>query len=237
MPALGVERRLGRVDVLGLAVVEDPPAEGDDPAHCVENGKHQAMAEQVVEAAALAAPEQAGLQQQVLVGETELVQMPKQAIPVFYGITETELAADRLGQGAALDVLAGRLTCVGCQVAVIVAGCLQADVLQSLLFFLALAPGFVIRFGNGDAGAFGQKPDRLRIRALLDVHDEMDDVAAFVTAETVVDLLGRRHGKRRRLLTMERTEAEIVAAAFPVQVDVLLNDRHELVARLDFLDD
>jgi len=36
---------------------------------------------------------------------------------------------------------------------------------------------------------------------------------------------------------MERTETEIVAAAFPVQVDVLLNDRHELVARLDFLDD
>jgi len=59
LAALREHRRLGRIEVLGLAAVEHAPAEADDaPAHVVD-GEHDAIAEAVVALVAVAANHQA----------------------------------------------------------------------------------------------------------------------------------------------------------------------------------
>ena len=52
--AFGIERRLGRVDVLGaglFAGLEGACGEGDDPAALVGDGEHHTLAESVVDRA------------------------------------------------------------------------------------------------------------------------------------------------------------------------------------------
>ena len=48
---LGVQRTFRRIEVLGLALADDAPPEGDDPALPVEDGEHDAVAEAVIKAA------------------------------------------------------------------------------------------------------------------------------------------------------------------------------------------
>ena len=50
-PALGVDRRLRRVHILGLGLVQHPAAEGHHVAPGVDHRQHQPVAELVVEAA------------------------------------------------------------------------------------------------------------------------------------------------------------------------------------------
>jgi hypothetical protein len=115
-------------------------------------------------------------------------------------------------------------------------GCFQADCLKIFIQLVALPPGFVIRFWNLDIGPFCQKPDRLRITALFDIHDETNDIATFMAAKTKIDLLDRRDAERWRIFFVERTKAEKIAAAFPVKADILLDDRNEFIAGFDFFD-
>jgi hypothetical protein len=55
------ERRLRRVQVFRLALVDDAAAEGDDLALGVDDRDHQAVAETVVAAAGLVLDDQAGI--------------------------------------------------------------------------------------------------------------------------------------------------------------------------------
>ena len=48
--------------------------------------------------------------------------------------------------------------------------------------------------------------------AVLQLHQKLDAAATGTAGEAVVDLLGRRYGQRRRLVVMERTEADVFLA-------------------------
>ena len=65
---------------------------------------------------------------------------------------------------------------------------------------------------QGHIGALGEKLDGLGKAEALDVHDEIDDVAALFAAEAVVDLLVRRDGEGGRFFIVEGAQAEEVAA-------------------------
>jgi hypothetical protein len=52
--------------------------------------------------------------------------------------------------------------------------------------------------------------------------EELEDVAARVATEAVEEALVGRHGERRSLLRMERTQP-LVAGSGPLQRDVLLH--------------
>ena len=109
--------------------------------------------------------------------------------------------------------------------------------MQTFVQFAALAVGFVVRLRQLDAGPFGQQLDRLGIGAFFDIHDEMDDIAALVAAKAVIDLLGRRNAERRRIFSVKRTQAKKIAAAAFVQTDILLDNRNQFAAGLDFFND
>ena len=73
-----VDHRLGAVDVLGLGVVQHAPAEGNDgPAH-INDGHHDAVAEDVIEVALGAALDEAG-GFQLLLTEAAALEVVQQA--------------------------------------------------------------------------------------------------------------------------------------------------------------
>ena len=86
--ALVEERGVGRVEIFGLAVAEDAPAEGDDPAARVADRDHQAAAEAVVAVAAFFGLDQhAGLDELVL---AELVERALERGAAVGGEAEAE---------------------------------------------------------------------------------------------------------------------------------------------------
>ena len=60
------------------------------------------------------------------------------------------------------------------------------------------------------------------------LHDEVDGVAALAAAEALEDALGGGDGERGGLLVMERTQSQVVDAAFL--------QRHELLHHIRYLD-
>ena len=67
--------------------------------------------------------------------------------------------------------------------------------------------------GHGHVGPPREEGHRVLKPQVFDLHDEIDDAAALAAAETMIDLLVRRHGKGGGLLTVERTQAEQVRPA------------------------
>ena len=66
--------------------------------------------------------------------------------------------------------------------------------------------------------------------------DEVDDIAFFVTAETVEGPPGGAHGKRRGLLFMEGAQPdEVCTGAF--ELDILAHDLHDVRALSHLCDD
>ena len=96
---LFVHHRLGAVDVLGFGVVQHTAAEGDDgPAH-IDDGHHDAVAEDVVEIALGAALDEAGVFQ-LFLGEAEAAQVMQQAGEILGRVAQTEAADGGVGQAA-----------------------------------------------------------------------------------------------------------------------------------------
>ena len=123
-----------------------------------------------------------------------------------------ELAAD-LGLGAVqlLDVeLGGGLVRLDQPDALAAAG--WAGVVAALLV------------PQGDAGLGGQPLDRLREGEVVDLHDEVEGVAALLAAEAVEQALARADLEGRGLLVVEGAEALEVAAARVAQLEVLGDD-------------
>src|SRR4029079_16759595 len=94
---------------------------------------------------------------------------------------------------------------------------------------LALTRG---RVAQRDAGAPGQVLDRAGEVDLLDVLDERDGVARPLAAEAVEEALLTVDGERRRLLAMERAEAD-PATPHLAQLQVAGDDGDEVGGGLD----
>jgi hypothetical protein len=70
---------------------------------------------------------------------------------------------------------------------------LATEIHKTLL--LAVRGAVALVLGNLQPRALGEKPHRVGIAEIFDLHDEVDHTAALVAAEAVVDLLVRRDGE------------------------------------------
>src|SRR6185369_10141001 len=91
--ALVEERRVGGVQILGLALAEDPAAERDHPAAGVADGEHEAAAEAVVAVALVRFDQHAGLDELVL---AELFERALEGCAAVGGEAEAEALDHRL---------------------------------------------------------------------------------------------------------------------------------------------
>src|SRR5262249_4764793 len=89
--------------------------------------------------------------------------------------------------------------------------------------------------GHRQPEALRDGADGLRERERLRLHHEAEDVAVLAAAETVVEAALLAHRERRRLLGVERTEADDRAAALAERHDVP-DDLGEAGALADVLD-
>ena len=86
------------------------------------------------------------------------------------------------------------------------------------------------------ADLVGDDLDRFRKADALDLHDEVEDRSAFVTAETVEDLFGRTDGERRRLFLVKRATRHPVCALF-LELHVILNDADDVSLSFEIVDE
>jgi hypothetical protein len=90
---------------------------------------------------------------------------------------------------------------------------------RALLIFFALFGGAFARSRNRDATFFGDSAHGFGERGFFQLHHELEDVAAFAAAETVVDLLGGVNRERGSFFLMERAKTgEILARLFEAHV-------------------
>jgi hypothetical protein len=194
-PALRVDRRFGRVQVLGhLAFVERPASERDDRARVADNRDHESVPEPIDEAPAVALDHQPALdlprQRDLLVGESAPQRLPsgRRRVAVPEGL-------DRLGrQPSRLEFATGPGPGRADQLFPVEAG----RVLVQLDERLALSrrrPFLRSAFGlrQLDAGPRRQVTDGFRKRHLLLPFDERHHVAADTAPEALEEPLVAVH--------------------------------------------
>ena len=83
---------------------------------------------------------------------------------------------------------------------------------EQLFAVLALLACFLVNAGLNDLYVVfaGQPSDGLWVGHVVDLHEEIDGVAALVAAKAMTDALGWRDDKRRGLLLVERTQSLVV---------------------------
>ena len=75
--------------------------------------------------------------------------------------------------------------------------------------FLLAVPGLVLLvLGNFQTHPFGKGTDGVGITESFDLHLEIDDTAALMAAEAVIDTLVGSNGERSRLFSVEGAQAE-----------------------------
>ena len=233
---LGVERRVGRVEILGVDVEERPSAEADDLPGQPGDGEDDPAAEAVVVVPRLLArQDQAGLFQQL--GRNPFgLEVGGQAVPGVGRVADLEVGDDILGHAALLEVFLGLapLRARGQALAEEGQGRLvQLDDLLLQLESLGAQPPLV---GDGDVVALGQGSQGLGKGQVLLLHDQGEDVAADPAAEAVVELLVGIHGERGGLLAVERAQSDMLATAGP-QGRVLRGDLDDVGGLADLFDD
>ncbi len=103
------------------------------------------------------------------------------------------------------------------------------------LLRVAAGTGVAVLVAERDAVLGGQPFDGLDEGQALDLHEELVDVAGRVAAEAAIEALHRSYVERRRLLVVERAQADAVAAGI-AERDVLLDDLVDAGAFADKLD-
>ena len=83
-----------------------------------------------------------------------------------------------------------------------------------------------------DAGALGERPERLRESDAVALHDEAEDVAAQPASEAVPAVTPGGDDERRCLLAVERTQS-LVGRARLLQADGLADDLDDRQLVLD----
>ena len=191
-----------------VPVVHDPAAEADDIAPDVDDRKHQPVPEPVKEIAVFSGDRhQAGVPK-LLVRITLAPHGVHQVGPAVRGVADTETGQHIFGHSPGGSIL----KCLGphrsVQLTVEKPGRFLVQCPKPLL--LAVAGLVLLVLRDLHSRPLGQRPDGIGIRKALDLHLEIDDAAALVAAEAIVDSLVRGYGKRRGLLPMEGAQTEKV---------------------------
>ena len=97
LAAFGEERRFGRVQVLGLAPVDDAAAEADDAPAAVVDRKHHAVAKTIVSLAAVRADHETGFDQHLVV---VIRKHGGERLPIVGRVADAKPCGDFAGEAA-----------------------------------------------------------------------------------------------------------------------------------------
>ena len=235
--ALVEQRRLGRVEVLRLARAHDAPAEGDDAAAPVVDGKHHAAAEAIVglAVAVVGLDGEPGLDD--LVDRHVLaLEVRQQAVARIRREAQAEIVDGRVLEAAAAQIVQALPADRQAQLLLEPARGLFDDLLQRRDALGALA---LDRRGarHRQVDLARQLLDRLGKRQALGLHDEAHGIALLVAAEAVEEALLVVDREGRRLLVVERAEAGVLRARPAFQRDLAADDLGQAEARAQFVEE
>ena len=226
LAALVKQRRLRRVEVLGLALVQHASTETDQPAAMVVDWKHHPITEAVVEAAAVFLHQQAGPQQCF----TNTVIRPhslQQRIPTVWRETQTKIGSDFARESAALQVINGLLGLGMLAQHAPVEEVGQAETVEQRgadVRLVVRSKGCALR--HLDPGALRQVAHRLGETHVLIIHEKANGAAMHAAAKAMEKLLVLADGERGGFFLVEGAIGLVVLAG--------LFERH---ARVDHVHD
>ena len=205
-PSLTKERGLRRIDVLGgvLGGRKNPPAEGDDLAVVVADGKDEPLAKAVAQGTVASSGEKpAGAE--FLVSISGLASVAEEGFPAVQGVAQLPRAG-----GVSIDLtgfeVVSRSSARGGpeQVLLKVGGgeAVEVEQLVPKVAALIVTRGRLF-LDQGDPGPLGQSADRGGEVDPLVFHDKFEDAPAGPAAEAVVGLLLGADVKGRGLLAVE----------------------------------
>ena len=207
-PPLAVCKGLGGVHILGLGLVQHPAAEADHVAPDVDDRQDQPVAELVVKMSVLSADGQARTDQLVL-AVSLLGHGGQQGVPAVGGRPHAEAHSDLPMNTPPFQICPDRLTVGPLQRLIVPPGGVPVQLQHPAAELLRAVVGLL---RHRDVGPLGQKPHRIGIGQVLNVHDEVDDAPALFAAEAVVKLPVRQHMERRSLFIVEGAAAPEAAA-------------------------
>ena len=228
-PALVEERGRRGVEVLGPLAFEEAAAEADRMTALVPDGEDDARPELVIDAATAARPGRGEPDLDELLGAHVALglERPGHLVPARRRPAEL-VRLDGLVREAAIAKVRQRHGGLVDQDRVVEGDRAVEDLAQAgLVGILALRPLIDL-----DAGATGQRAERLRERHAVPLHDEAEDVPTQPAPEAMPALTDRGDHERRRLLAVERTEA-LVGGARLLECDGLADDLDDRQLALD----
>ena len=185
-PRLVEQRRLGRVQILGVVVrVHRPPAKGHRPPARIADREHDPIAERVIGPIFLARGfGQPGLQDQIF-GHTSGAQMIPQPLPRIGGKADLPPLQRLFGQAAPRQIGARIAACRGAQLKAEKPrrGLDHLDQLRVTVSFLA---GLRIARRHLHPSLAREDFDRLHEGDVLCLHDKVKGVALGVAAKAVI---------------------------------------------------
>ena len=236
-PPLVEDQRLGRVQILRLAVPQDAPAERHDAPACIADRNDHAVAKAVVMALAFPA----------LRGQPALFQKRRLHAALLEGDGKLVPGRRRTADAERLDrLLADAAPCeVGFR-RLAVARLGQTVVKKRLRHFLhapKLLHLLVVRqlgcaplpLWQRNVELFRLHLDRFKIWDILHEREKLEHIPADVAAETIKKTLFGNHRKRRRVLMVERAAAPVTVSLL-LQRDIGRNDADDVGIRAHALD-
>src|SRR5437870_3364923 len=224
--ALGVERRLGRVEILGLLVAEGAAAEGDDAALEIADREEEAAAESIVDARAALTRDREARGDEHVFRDLLRFHEARECVPALGRQPQAE-AARHLGVDPALVQVLPRALTRRLRELVHVEVPGERHGAEELLA-AAVAPVTAAVLGECHARLLGERAHGLGERELVLAHQEAERVAAYATPEAVEDPFPGIDHEGRSLLHVEGTEA------FPVLTGLL--QIHEPADEVDDVD-
>ncbi|MPM55294.1 hypothetical protein SDC9_102088 [bioreactor metagenome] len=207
-------------------MVQHPPAKSDHVSPHVDDGEHQTISELVVKTAAFVLHCKARAQK-LRLGVALMGHSGDKRVPPVGRRAKAE--ADRRGlpdlppvqivpHGAALRVL---------KLLIVKPGRVAVQIQKAAPLLLRLPVPRLLR--NLQPGAPGEKPHRVRKGEAFLLHDKVDDAAAPLAAEAVINLLVRGDGEGAGLLAVKRAEAKVVRASSR-KLDIAAHHIHNVAA-------
>ncbi len=199
------------------------------------DGKHQAVAEAVVETAVVALAHQAGLLH-LRAREIALAEHADQRLAGALRVPQAELRDGLRRHAAPRQVRPRRLTRSALQVGA--ESLLRHFVhLESGAALPRIFVGILRALGQRNAVTFGQLLERLPETEALLLHDELDHVAAGTAGEAFVKLVHHVNREGGRLFVVEGAQSHIAAGPGLAQLHVLAHHVFDAHLRFELIDE
>ena len=198
---------------------------------CVDHREHEPVAEFIIQAAVLVLHHQTGVQQ-LRLGIPLFGHGGEQRVPCVQRSAHAESDGGGFADLPLVQIVLHGASLRLLEQLVVKTGGVPVQIQQTLPPVGGFPVAFLLR--NLHPRPLGQKPHSVREREIFNVHDEVDDAAAFFTAEAIEDLFVRRDGKGAVFFVVEGTQAEQVAA-LPGQLHIAAHHVHDIVPGGQFI--